>query len=261
VEAIGREVPLWLGAPAALDWAADGSVRVTAGDRSVEVDKVLVAAGRKPNVDGLGLETLGVELDDRGVPVYDPESMKIPGAPVFIAGDAASELPLQHEARDEGQIAGYNASRGTTQRFRRRPPLSIVFSDPNVVTVGESWDTLQHEDVLVGTARFERDQRSRIKHADTGVARIYADRRDGRLRGASMICPEGEHFGHLLALAVQQGLTAAELLRMPFYHPTVEERLQDALREIANAAEQQPDQPLDLAALDDAEAAARQAAE
>jgi dihydrolipoamide dehydrogenase len=185
--------------------------------------------------------------------------MKVPGAPIFIAGDANAELPLQHEARDEGQIAGYNAARGTEQRFRRRAPLSIVFSQPNVVTVGESWASLQHEDVLVGTCRFEGDQRSRIKHADTGVARIYADRRDGRLRGVSMVAPDGEHLGHLFALAIQQGLTAADVLRMPFYHPTIEERVQDALREIANNTEQQPDQPVDLEFL--ADAGQREAAE
>ena len=260
VQAMRQEFPLWLGEKAELAEGMDGRVRVSAGDKSVEVEQVLVAAGRKPNVDGLGLDTLGLELDGRGVPTYDPETMKVPGAPIFIAGDANAELPLQHEARDEGQIAGYNAARGTEQRFRRRAPLAIVFSQPNVVTVGESWETLQHEDVLVGTCRFEGDQRSRIKHADTGVARIYADRRDGRLRGASMAAPDGEHLGHLFALAVQQGLTAADVLRMPFYHPTIEERVQDALREIANNTELQPDQPVDLEFLDDA-AAARAAAE
>jgi len=74
------------------------------------------------------------------------------------------------------------------------------------------------------------------------------------------VAPEGEHLGHTLALAVQQGLTAADVLRMPFYHPTIEERLQDALREIANNTELQPDQPIDLEFLDDA-AAQPQAAE
>ncbi|MBK1698248.1 dihydrolipoyl dehydrogenase [Rhodovibrio salinarum] len=259
VEAMREEFPIWLGEKAQLAEGADGRVRVSAGDKSVEVDQVLVAAGRTPNVDGLGLDMLGLELDDRGVPAYDPETMKVPGAPIYIAGDANAELPLQHEARDEGQIAGYNAARGTAQCFRRRAPLSIVFSQPNVVTVGESWEKLAREDVLVGTCRFDGDQRSRIKHANRGVARIYADRRDGRLRGASMAAPDGEHLGHLFALAIQQGLTAVDVLRMPFYHPTVEERVQDALREIAGQTERQPDQPVDLELLhDDAQ---RQAAE
>ncbi|MBK1698259.1 dihydrolipoyl dehydrogenase [Rhodovibrio salinarum] len=250
VAAMRREFPVWLGEKAELAEGMDGRIRVTAGAKSVEVEQVLVAAGRKPNADRLGLDQLGVELDRRGVPTYDPETMKVPGEPIFIAGDANADLPLQHEARDEGQIAGYNAARGTEQRFRRRAPLAIVFSQPNVVTVGESWATLQHQDVLVGTCRFEGDQRSRIKHADSGIARIYADRRDGRLRGASMVAPDGEHLGHLFALAIQQGLTAADVLRMPFYHPTTEERVQDALREIANNTEQQLDQPVDLEFLD-----------
>lgn len=259
VAAMRREFPMWLGTAAQLADAPDGGIRVSAGENQVDVDKVLVAAGRKPNVDGLGLDQLGIELDQRGVPVYDPQTMKVPGAPIWVAGDANGELPLQHEARDEGQIAGYNAARQTHQRFRRRAPLAIVFSDPNVVTVGEPWDNLKNEDVIVGTCRFERDQRSRIKHNDTGVARIYADRRDGRIRGASLIAPGGEHMGHLLAMAVQHGLTAVDVLRMPFYHPTLEERLQDALRDVANQAAEQPPQPVDLEQLP--EPAQQQAAE
>jgi dihydrolipoamide dehydrogenase len=74
-----------------------------------------------------------------------------------------------------------------------------------------------------------------------------------------MVAPDGEHLGHLFALAIQQGLTAADVLRMPFYHPTIEERVQDALREIANNTEQQPDQPVDLEFL--ADAGQREAAE
>ena len=259
VAAMQREFPMWLGTAAELADAPDGGIRVSAGNNQVDVDKVLVAAGRKPNVDGLGLDQLGIDLDQRGVPVYDPQTMKVPGAPIWVAGDANGELPLQHEARDEGQIAGYNAARQTGQGFRRRAPLAIVFSDPNIVTIGEPWQTLKDADILVGTCRFERDQRSRIKHNDTGVARIYADRRDGRIRGASLIAPGGEHMGHLLALAVQHGLTAVDLLRMPFYHPTLEERLQDALRDIANKTAEQPPQPMDLEQIP--EPAQQQAAE
>jgi dihydrolipoamide dehydrogenase len=66
-------------------------------------------------------------------------------------------------------------------------------------------------------------------------------------------------MGHLLALAVQHGLTAVDLLRMPFYHPTLEERLQDALRDIANKTAEQPPQPMDLEQIP--EPAQQQAAE
>ena len=250
IAALRREFPMNLGTRAELAEAPDGGIRVTAGDAQIDVDKVLVATGRAPNVDGLGLEALGLPLDQRGVPVYDTQTMKVPDAPIWIAGDANAELPLQHEARDEGQIAGYNAAHNTNQRFRRRTPLTIVFANPNVVTIGESWAALQNQDVVVGTCRFKGDQRSRIKHADTGVARIYADRNDGRLRGASLMAPGGEHMGHLLALAIQHGLTAVDVLRMPFYHPTLEERLQDAMREVIAATAQQPPQPVDLERLD-----------
>ncbi len=66
-----------------------------------------------------------------------------------------------------------------------------------------------------------------------GLLRVYADRSSGRLTGAEMCAPQGEHLAHLLALAVQRKLTVRELLSMPFYHPVLEEGLRTALRDAA----------------------------
>ena len=70
-----------------------------------------------------------------------------------------------------------------------------------------------------------------------GILRIYADRDTGLLRGAELCCPEGEHLAHLLAGAITQKLDVRDLLRQPFYHPTVEEGLRTALRQIDKAME------------------------
>ena len=66
-----------------------------------------------------------------------------------------------------------------------------------------------------------------------GLLRVYADKSSGRLLGAEMCAPQGEHLAHLLALAVQRKLTLRELLGMPFYHPVLEEGLRSALRDAA----------------------------
>ncbi len=66
-----------------------------------------------------------------------------------------------------------------------------------------------------------------------GLLRVYASREDGRLLGAEMVAPGAEHMGHLLALAIGRKLTIHDLLRMPFYHPTLEEGLRTALRMVA----------------------------
>ena len=82
-----------------------------------------------------------------------------------------------------------------------------------------------------------------------GVIRVYANREDDTLRGASLIAPRGEHLGHLLALSIQKEFSVADLLRMPYYHPSIEEALQSLLRDMQKQIRQQPDHPVGLATL------------
>jgi dihydrolipoamide dehydrogenase len=200
---------------------------------SVTVEKVIAAVGRRPNVDGLGLETLGVPLDEEGMPEVEPMTMRIGTTPVLLAGDANGDKPLLHEAADEGHIAGLNATSKGPIHLPRRTPLSLVFCDPEVASVGQSAKDLDPETTLIGEVSFARQGRARILQANRGLLRIYAARRDGRLLGAEMAIPAAEHMVHLLALAIGQELTVHDLLRMPFYHPTLEEGLRTALRTIA----------------------------
>src|SRR5690606_32264948 len=86
---------------------------------------------------------------------------------------------------------------------------------------------------IVGEADFRRQSRARMTGRDRGIARVYAERSSGRLVGATMCVPDGEHMAHLLALAVGQGLTVADMLRMPIYHPVLEEGLRGAFRDLA----------------------------
>ncbi len=232
-EIFAEEFSLHLGQPAELSRAADGAIRVSAGSTGVEVDAVIAALGRRPNLDGLGLEDIGIPLDDRGRPPFDPGTLRIPGFAISIAGDVNGMRPLLHEAADEGYIAGYNALLDAPECFARRVPLGIVFSDPNIATVGRCCEGLEQDQVVVGEVDLKGQGRLRMAGADRGLIRLYADARQGRLLGVELCCPHGEHLAHLLALAIQQGLTVRELLRMPFYHPVVEEGLRGALREAA----------------------------
>ena len=209
-------------------------IRVRAGNASVVVDKVLVALGRRPNVDQMGLENLGVELDARGVPPFDSNTMQIAGLPVYIAGDANRHLPLLHEALDEGYIAGYNAMRSEPACFERRAPLAIVFADPGIAVVGQRYEELNKDEIVIGEVDFSNQGRARMSEVNHGLLRVYADKSSGCLLGAEMCAPQGEHLAHLLALAVQRKLTVRELLGMPFYHPVLEEGLRTALRDAAS---------------------------
>jgi len=208
-------------------------IRVRAGNESVVVDKVLVALGRLPNIDQMGLENLGVALDDRGVPPFDSSTMQIADLPVYIAGDANRHLPLLHEALDEGYIAGYNAMRNEPICFERRVSLAIVFTDPASAVVGHRYTELNKDEIVIGEVDFSNQGRARMAEVNYGLLRIYADKSSGRLLGAEMCAPQGEHLAHLLALAVQRKLTVREMLGMPFYHPVLEEGLRTALRDAA----------------------------
>jgi dihydrolipoamide dehydrogenase len=233
VEALQQELLVYLGSAAQLSAAGDG-VLVQAGGVGSVVDRVLVALGRKPNVEDLGLETLGVPLDEHGLPKVDTNTTRVGTLPVFLTGDALGQSMVMHEANDDGHLAGLNATAETVQRFQRRTPLRIVFTQPNIAMVGKRWCELDASQVLIGEARFEDQGRARIAQRNQGVLRLYADRGSGLLLGSELCVSAGEHLAHLLALAIDRGLTVADLLRMPFYHPVFEEGLRTALRRLAD---------------------------
>ena len=227
----GREMELWLGAETRVA-RSDGGVVLSAGEHEAEVELLLAALGRRPNTDELGLQDAGFPLDERGSPRFDPTTMQIGTLPVFIAGDANADRPLMHEAADEGAIAGYNAARDTVTRFVRKASIGIAFTNPDVVSVGTRFDQLDADKIVIGSASGDKNGRSQILGAADSLLRVYADASDGRLLGASMVATGGEHLAHLLAWAIQRGETAAELLSLPFYHPTIEEMLQSAVQDI-----------------------------
>ena len=232
VKLLREEFAVHLGHAAQL--ASEGErIRVTAGNKSVVVDKVLVALGRRPNVDQIDIEKLGVKLNERGMPPFDSRTMQIADLPVYIAGDANSHSPLLHEAIDEGHIAGYNALQNKPVCFERRVPLAIVFADPNIASVGKRLAELDEKEIVIGEVDFTKQARARIAEVNHGLLRLYVDKSNARLLGAEMCVPQGEHLAHLLALAVQCKLTVREMLRMSFYHPVLEEGLRTALRDAA----------------------------
>lgn len=240
LQAVSEDFSIHTGVSAELESEGD-AVRVTAGSTSVVVDKVLAAMGRLPNIDRLGLDRLGIETDDKGIPKYNPESLQIGDLPIYIAGDANGKRVLLHEAVDEGHIAGFNAARRENQCFQRRVPLGIVFSDPEIVLLGERPDNLQEGDYIIGEADFRSQSRALMARRNQGCMRLYFDRQQGRLLGAEMAVPDGEHMGHFLATAIQQEMTVFDLLKIPFYHPVVEEGLQSALKHAGKQLEGKSD--------------------
>ncbi|HUH36946.1 MAG TPA: dihydrolipoyl dehydrogenase [Spongiibacteraceae bacterium] len=234
IERFGHELTMWLGQP--METAAGQSaVTVRSGDATAQVDAVLAALGRRATVADLDLQQAGVALDARGQPVLDPQTLRGGSSGVFFAGDASALRPLMHEAADEGLIAARNAAQSIDGRAvvipPRRAPMAIVYSDPDIAAVGQGYDTLNPGQTVIGTAQGAADGRSRIMGAEDNLVRLYVDRASGRLLGASLIATRGEHLAHLLAWSVQRGDTVESLLAMPYYHPSIEEMVQSALKD------------------------------
>ncbi len=233
---LSREMPILLGVELEVTPEDDGVTLSWSGSASGKqrFDYLLVATGRPPRIKGIGLETTGLTLDDHGMPDYDCETMQCGTAPIFIAGDADHDRAVLHEASTEGTIAGRNAaSYPEVTPGKRSVPFAITFTHPNVAVIGEIAED-DDEDSVIGTASYDDQGRAKVEACNAGLVRFYADRRDGRLTGATMAGPAVEHSAHLIAWAIQSGWTATEVLDLPFYHPTFEEGMKGALRSICS---------------------------
>ena len=157
-------------------------------------DYVLVATGRTPNVTGIGLDQTTLKLDAKGVPSFDPVTTQTTSAdgasPIFIAGDASNFIPLLHEAADEGRIAGENAAALALGRqvspSLRRAPIGIVFTDPQIATVGGGFHSMKPGTFATGHASFEDQGRSRILLKNKGLLNVYGEPATGRFLGVCL---------------------------------------------------------------------------
>lgn len=227
----------------------DGEVIVTfvereSGQRITErFDYLLAATGRKPNLEGLGIETLDLDTDEDGIPRFDRHTLQCRASngdfcPIFIAGDVDRADPLLHEATDEGRIAGDNAGRYPHLRTgHRRASLSLVFSEPQIARVGLSHDQVeaktQGRGYATGRLDFSSQGRARVMGKPHGLMHLYGEYGSGLFLGAEILGPDAEHLGHLLAWAYQQHMTVQQMLDMPFYHPTLAEGVRTALRDLS----------------------------
>lgn len=228
IDLISKEFDMHLGQNASLS-ACDGGIKVHSGDNEIIVEKVLLSIGRKPNLDKLNLENIGVKLDKKGLPVYNINTMQIEDKPIFLCGDASGDRTLLHEASDEGKIAGYNACAKKITKFKRKTHIGIVFTSPNIISVGLGLNQLNKSQTATAEMPMGPVSRALVMGENKGLIRIYADKKTGLLKGAQIIAARAENLAHLLVWAIEKKMTVNEMLQMPFYHPVIEEALQGAL--------------------------------
>lgn len=239
-EVLGRELDLHLGVRVLECTRDESGVHLRwlddAGhERQGTWSRLLAATGRRPNLAGLALDKAGVELDGRGVPIHDHRTLQCGASHIFIAGDATDERPLLHEAADEGRFAGENAARFPDIRaHRRKTPLAIVFTDPNIAVVGRSYSELDTRETAVGEVSYDNQGRSRVMRVNAGHVRLYGDLETSKLLGAEMFGPRVENTAHLVAWSIQAGLRVGQVCEMPYYHPVIEEGIRTGMRDLCS---------------------------
>lgn len=243
-ETFSAEYPLDADAKVTKVERTGAGVSVTFTDRdgteqNESFDYLLAATGRRPNVDNLGLENTSLELDEHGIPLFDTTTLQCGNSAVFIAGDANNHLPLLHEASDEGHIAGDNAGRYPELRAGHRTvPLAVVFSDPQIATVGMTARKISaYDSSLIASASlpFANVARAKVLNRTEGMMKVWADRKTGKLLGAELLGPDVEHLAHLLAWAIEWNQSIDDMLAMPYYHPVLEEGIRSLLRKLKAA--------------------------
>jgi len=202
----------------ALSVVADGAARIINGER------VLVATGRQPNTDGMGLAEAGVELLPSGAIEID-DRMRTTRPGVYAAGDATGRDQFVYMAAYGARIAAENALNGDSKRYDATAMPAVVFTDPQVASVGLTEAKARRQGLEVTTSVLPLDYVPRALAArDTrGLIKLVAQAGGGKLLGAHILAPEGADSIQTAALAIKCGLTVEQLAETIFpYLTTVE---------------------------------------
>lgn len=216
----------------AIRQAGDGGVELAARGAdgtsvTLPAERVLVATGRTPNTDGLGLEEAGVALDGRGAVQVD-DRMRTTRPEVYAAGDVTGRDLYVYMAAHGGKVAAENAlGADGAPRYDATAMPEVVFSDPQAASVGLTEAAARRAGLEVETRVVPLGQVPRALAArDTrGLVKLVAERGSGRLLGAHMLAPEAGDSIQTAVLAVKHGLTVADLSATIFPYLTTVEAL------------------------------------
>lgn len=216
----------------------DGLVRLqiqTAdGPQTLVAPHFLAATGRRARLDDMGLEAAGIEFE-RGRVRHD-ECMRTSNDRIFVAGDATGSLQLLHVANWEGKAAGLGAARVEGEhQVEHRLAMSVVFTDPPLATVGMSEAEAIAAGIEVETAcaRLAETGRAITMDVQHGVWKLVVRKDNGEILGSQILGPRADDIGHVLSTAMYYHGTVHDLLKMPWYHPTLTEVLLSLARELA----------------------------
>jgi len=206
------------------------SLTLTLGDGStLDVERVLIAVGRRPNSVDLGLETVGLEPDRRGTLAVGPgQATAAPG--IFAIGDLAPGPMLAHKASAEGIAVAHVLAGVASHAVPAEAIPQVVFTDPEMATVGLSETTARstHREVVVGRFSYAGLGKALGMREPEGFFQVVADAADHRILGVTIVGAEASDLLAEGALAVQNGLTLEQVVNTVHAHPTLPEGFLEA---------------------------------
>lgn len=209
----------------------DGALQVVAsgpgGQAVFQAERVLVATGRRPNTEHLGIVQAGIGMNGHAIAVNDRLETNVPG--VWAIGDAVGGWMLAHKAMVEGRVAAENATGGDRLIDYRSVP-NVIFTRPEVAGIGltETEARRQGAEVKVSQFAFSANPKARILGESDGLIRLVCEAGGGRVLGVHMMGPHATDLIAEGALAVQTGATADDLAWTTHAHPTLPEAMLEA---------------------------------
>ena len=202
----------------------------------IEADIVLVAIGRVPYTEGLGLEAVGVNRDNRGRVVVDAHLRTNVGG-IYAIGDAIAGPMLAHKAEDEG-VAAAEVIAGQAGHVNYEVIPNVVYTHPEIASVGKTEEELKAAGVVyqVGKFPFSANARARANLATDGFVKILADAKTDRVLGVHILGPDAETMIAEAAIAMEFGASAEDIARTCHAHPTLSEAVKEAALAVAKRA-------------------------
>jgi pyruvate/2-oxoglutarate dehydrogenase complex dihydrolipoamide dehydrogenase (E3) component len=202
------------------------TVQFMQGDepRSVTAEEVLLALGRRPNTERLGLGAAGVMVEDHRIVSNDRMQTSAPH--IFAAGDCTGPHEIVHIAIQQGETAGYNIAHPFSPRkVDYRLLTGVVFTDPQIGRVGmtEKEAAAQGKVCLTAKYPFNDHGKSIIMGTQEGFVKLLANPGTGEIVGGCCVGPQGGELIHEVVAAMAKRMTVQELAAMPHYHPTLAE--------------------------------------
>ena len=200
----------------------------------IQTDKVLIAVGRKPNIEGLNLTKIGIKKDTQGrIQVNKKFQTKFEN--IYAIGDVIPGPMLAHKAEDEG-IAVAEIIAGQAGHVNYDVIPAVIYTSPEVAAVGKTEEQLKKEKIKykVGKFPFLANSRARVNNETEGFVKIIADEKSDKVLGAHMI---GPHVGTMIAeaaLAMEFGASSEDIARTCHAHPTHTEAIKEAALAVDN---------------------------